>query len=221
MRICDYKDEYGLEIKKDIPYVDSRYVAEVFGKQHKNVLQDIRSLLSVKDGLSDEFSRLNFQPSNYVNSRGKKYPCYKLTKDGFTMLVMGYNTDKALQFKEMYVKRFNEMESFIETLRVVRADFPTLTDNLKLAYGDEIKPYQYSNECNMINKIVLGVSTQQYRKDNNITDKSIRPYLTEEQLKQIDELQLMDSGLLLGCTDYSTRKVILENYYLKKYKGGE
>lgn len=221
MRICDYKDEYGLEIKKDVPYVDSRYVAEMFNKEHKNVLQDIRNLLSVKDGLTEEFSRLNFQPSKYTNQRGKTYPCYKLTKDGFTMLVMGYNTDKALKFKEMYIKRFNEMESFISTLQLARADFPTLTDNLKLAYGDDAKPYTYSNECNMINKIVLGMSTQKFKKDNNIQDKSIRPYLTEEQIKQIDELQLMDSGLLLGCTDYNTRKMILENYYLKKYKGGE
>lgn len=218
MRICDYRDEYGLEIKKDIPYVDSRYVAEVFEKEHKNVLRDIKELLSAENGLSAEFSRLNFEPSNYKSSRGKIYPCYKLTKDGFTMLVMGYNTDKALQFKEMYIKRFNEMESFISTLKVARADFPTLTDNIKLAYGDEIKPYTYSNECNMINKIVLGMSTQQFKKTNNITDKSIRPYLTEKQLQDIDKLQLMDSGLVLGCKDYFTRKMILENYYLKEVK---
>lgn len=210
MRICDYRDEYGLEIKKDIPNVDSRYVAEVFEKEHKHVLELIRKLQQKESGISEEFSRSNFRPSKYKTSRGKEYIHYLLTRDGFTMLVMNFTGAKANKFKEMYIKRFNEMESFISTLKVARADFPTLTDNIKLAYGDEIKPYTYSNECNMINKIVLGMSTLQFKKENNITDKSIRPYLTEKQLQDIDKLQLMGSGLVLGCKDYFTRKMILE-----------
>lgn len=221
MNIIDYKSEFGLEVKKDVTYVDSRYIADFFDKEHKNVLSDIRKLLETENGLTSDFSRLNFKPSKYVNSRGKTYPCYLLTKDGFTMLVMGYTGAKALQFKEMYIKRFNEMENYINSLKICRADFPKLTENIKIAYGDDIKPYHYTNEVNMINRIVLGKTAQQFRKDNNISDKSIRPYLTEDELEQIDYLQLIDSGLVLGVSDYNTRKMILENYYLKKYKGGE
>ena len=80
-----------------------------------------------------------------------------MTRDGFMLLVMSYNTKSANTVKEMYIKRFNEMESFIKTLQVARADFPKLTDNIKLAYGTDLKPWTYSNECNMINKIVLGI----------------------------------------------------------------
>lgn len=221
LKICDYKDIYGLEIKKDVPYVDSRWVAETFEKKHLHVMESIRKMLDKTSGYSEEFAQSNFRLSSYVDKNNRKRPMYLLTKDGFTALAMGYNGVKANQFKEMYIKRFNEMESFIKTLQIVRADFPKLTDNIKLAYGDDIKPYTYSNECNMINKIVLGVSTSKFKKDNNIQDKSIRPYLSEQQLKDIDELQLMDSGLILGCSDYNTRKMILENYYLKKRKGGE
>nr|WP_313789097.1 Rha family transcriptional regulator [Paenibacillus larvae] len=79
---------------------DSLTVAEVFGKRHDNVVQDIKNL-----ECSQEFSLLNFQESTYTNERGRTYPKYIITQDGFSFLVMGYTGKKALQekFKEMYI----------------------------------------------------------------------------------------------------------------------
>lgn len=91
------------------PVTDSLVVAEVFGKQHKNVLQDIRDL-----DCSEEFSRLNFQPSTYVNERGRKYEKYILTKDGFTILAMGYTGKQAMQFKERYIQEFNRISEILQ-----------------------------------------------------------------------------------------------------------
>ena len=48
-----------------------------------------------------------------------------MTRDGFTMLVMGYTGQKAMKFKELYIKRFNEMEQFIKTLVSARKEFPS------------------------------------------------------------------------------------------------
>lgn len=88
--------------------VSSRNVAEVFEKEHKNVLQDIRNVLS---SCSQEFGMLNFQLTPYTHPQnGQTYSEYLLTKDGFTMLAMGYTGPKAMAFKEAYIKRFNEME---------------------------------------------------------------------------------------------------------------
>lgn len=80
-------------------------VARVFGKQHKNVLQAIENL-----DCSEEFSELNFQPTKYKDEQSKKRPMYQITRDGFTFLVMGFRGKKASDFKERYIKRFNEME---------------------------------------------------------------------------------------------------------------
>lgn len=41
--------------------VDSRYVAETFGKRHDNVLRDIQNLIEEEP----EFSLLNFEESKY------------------------------------------------------------------------------------------------------------------------------------------------------------
>lgn len=85
--------------------VSSRDVALVFEKEHDKVLRDIASL-----NCSSEFSTANFGESEYVNDRGRTYKEYLLTRDGFTLLAMGYTGDKAMRFKEAYISAFNEME---------------------------------------------------------------------------------------------------------------
>ena len=86
--------------------VSSRDVARVFEKEHKNTLADIRKIIAV----DDEFNRLNFQPVEYLDGKGEMRPEYLMTRDGFTILVMGYNGDKAMAFKKAYIAAFNEME---------------------------------------------------------------------------------------------------------------
>ncbi|WP_019636157.1 Rha family transcriptional regulator [Paenibacillus fonticola] len=83
---------------------DSLTVAETFGKEHKNVLRDIETL-----ECSEEFSRLNFEHSTYINDRGRSYPKYIITQDGFSFLVMGYTGKEAAMFKELYISEFNRM----------------------------------------------------------------------------------------------------------------
>lgn len=92
--------------KTECAAVTSLDVAETFGKRHDNVLRDIREL-----GCSSEFRLLNFEESDYTNAQGKKQPMIYMTRDGFTLLVMGYTGDLAMRFKEAYIKQFNAMEA--------------------------------------------------------------------------------------------------------------
>ena len=85
----------------------SRNIAEVFHKEHYNVIRDIKAVL---EKCSPEFTALNFEGSEYTDPTGRKLPEYLLTKDGTTMLIMGYTGKLAMKFKEAYIKRFNEME---------------------------------------------------------------------------------------------------------------
>jgi hypothetical protein len=131
------------------------------------------------------------------------------------MLVMGYTGQKAMRFKELYIKRFNEMEDFITTLVTARKDFPLLTENIKLLH-EKPKPYHFSNECDMINRIVTGMSAKQIRQKYGLEKgTSIRPYLTDDQVKMLETLQKVDIGLLLSVPDYEQRKRYLEWYKMK------
>lgn len=85
--------------KEDVTVVTSLDVAETFEKEHRRVLQDIRGLQCSK-----EFRRLNFVQSSYINTQNKSQPMYLVTRDGFTLLAMGYTGEKAMRFKEAYIK---------------------------------------------------------------------------------------------------------------------
>ena len=82
--------------------VTSLDIAETFGKEHKQVLRDIREIKC-----SAEFGRHNFTPTSYIDQWNRTQPMYYVTRDGFTLLAMGYTGEKALKFKEGYIKQFS------------------------------------------------------------------------------------------------------------------
>ena len=89
-------------------------VAELFGKQHKNILRDIDSL-----DCSPEFTELNFELSEYLDSTGRKLPMYEMTKDGFIFLVMGFTGEAAAKIKEAYINTFNQMAIMLHNQQFV------------------------------------------------------------------------------------------------------
>ncbi len=207
--------EFGLSEWNGKPVVSSRKVAEAFEKMHKHILRDIDNITETKSGLSDKFIKNNFIASEYKDSTGRILPEYRLTRDGFVMLVMGYTGAKALQFKEAYINKFNEMEQYITSLNIARLEFPELTQAI-LEVHDNPKHYHFSSEMDLINRVVLGMSAREFKEANLLGDvKSIRPYLTAQQIQAIGLLQKVDIGLVLTEPDYQKRKHTLEWYYGK------
>lgn len=104
----------------------SHNVAEVFGKEHFHVIRDIEQVIAqlpkeqnpnLDSGLNKPFkqnsdlsSGLFISSAYQPDPNGRKYPEYLITRDGLTLLVMGYTGEKAMTFKLAYIKRFNEME---------------------------------------------------------------------------------------------------------------
>ena len=220
MKFLIPEDEFGLFAdQRGVPWVDSLFVAATFEKQHYNVLRDIGRITASNSGLSPEFIALNFEGNTYRDARGRKLPRYLLTRDGFTMLVMGYTGSKAMHFKELYIQRFNEMEQCIRSLLSARQEFPMLTDMICRLH-ESPKAYHFSNEADMLNRIVLGMSAKQFRLANGIEKgQSIRPYLTAQQIHALDRLQHLDYGLLYSCPDFQQRKQLLMAYYKTELEG--
>lgn len=97
-------------------YATSKTIAEDFGKEHDDVLGSIRDL--IKNLTTENIGvKSYFVESDYINSRNRKYPMYKLTKDGFTLLAMGFTGAKALKFKIDYINKFNEMEAQLQEVK--------------------------------------------------------------------------------------------------------
>lgn len=100
---------------------DSRDIAVHFGKQHKNVLRDIDKVLEELG----EFGRLNFEPSSYRNDQNKVQRAFLLTRDGFTILAMGFTGAEAMAWKVKYIDAFNLMEDELRRIAT-----PTISTDL-------------------------------------------------------------------------------------------
>ena len=97
-----------LAVVDGIPTTTSVDVARHFGKRHDDVLKAIRNLLpQLPDG-----GVRNFAETPYTDPQnGQQYPAYRITRDGFTLLAMGFTGKKALAFKLAYIDAFNRMEA--------------------------------------------------------------------------------------------------------------
>jgi len=195
---------------KGMVRVDSRFVAERFGKEHKNVLRIIKGICSDESGYSQEFTELNFEPSKYLDPTGRRLPCYMMTREGFALVVMGFTGPEADRFKEWFINRFKAMERQLIALQGNRDMHPVLTDAIRMAHVVP-KPYHYSNELNMLNRIVIGMTAKKYREAYGLSkDEPIRAHMTADQLELMDYLQRMDCGLVLSEPDIHKRQAKLE-----------
>jgi len=107
--------------KEDQLWTTSRNVAEVFGKEHKHVLDKIKGL-----ECSEDFNRSNFRLVEYTDAKGEKRPMYEMTQDGWAFLVMGFTGKQAAQFKEKYIAAFNKMRGAIEKISNTQSDLLAL-----------------------------------------------------------------------------------------------
>lgn len=106
------KPEIYITVENERPITTSRNVAENFEKEHRTVLKSIDDLL--KEGVAENYADL-FYETTYTHPQNKQqYREYYMTKDGFTLLAMGFTGKKATKFKLAYIQRFNEMEQQLQ-----------------------------------------------------------------------------------------------------------
>lgn len=93
-----------------VQYIDSREVAEVVEKEHKNLIRDIKRY-------NKELGELNFEPSDffiestYKNSQNKTMPCYLITRKGCEFIAHKLTGEKGTKFTATYINRFHEMQN--------------------------------------------------------------------------------------------------------------
>lgn len=86
--------------------VSSRQVAENFEKEHKDVLKAIENIKAQNCAVTPLFIE-----TSYKAGTGKNYKEYFMTRDGFSLLVMGFTGNRALEWKLKYIEAFNHMEA--------------------------------------------------------------------------------------------------------------
>lgn len=197
--------------------VTSLDVAMTFGKEHKHVMRDIREL-----GCSAEFNESNFGLIKYTDTTGRKQKAYAMTRDGFTLLVMGYTGDLAMRFKEAYIKQFNAMEAALQGKLVERqkgiAVRQALTKALQQSTENErMHGHAYSTYTNCIYKVLFGMSAKQLREQYGIGAKDdLRNCFTAEELAAVQSMERLVSGLVDCGWEYAAIKSFIEQNNMKK-----
>ena len=177
-------------------------VAEVFEKEHKNVLQSIENLAA--DNSAAKFFRL----TTYKN-RGKEYPMYEMDRDGFSLLVMGFTGEKALQWKIKYIEAFNQMESELKRLYTERQQWQIerdkgvvirhiLTDTIKMKITESPnKRFAYPNYTNLIYRNLFGKTAKELENDYGVKAKeNLRDFFTGDDLAKVQSMEMLVSSLI-------------------------
>ena len=213
------KKEYGIFDKGNKFLVDSKSIAKNFTKSHKDVLKAIDNLIENLSEMGENVG--NFALTFNKNKSGRSNKMYIMNRDGFVLLTMGFTGKTALKYKIAYINKFNQYEEYYKSRQKLKMESTHLTDSIKSyreLQGKEIKPFHYSNEYNMINKIVLDMNAKQFKQKYNIDEnvRTIRDYLSIEQINLIEDMQRKNAVMIELGMDYEARKKILNENKLVK-----
>ena len=100
--------EVNFEVVDGEVFTTSLDIAAVFEKRHADIISKIAELPA------DDFNERNFSLVKYQDQKGEFRPMYKIARDGFSLLVMGFTGEKAYKWKIEFINAFNKMEAIIK-----------------------------------------------------------------------------------------------------------
>lgn len=191
-------------------------VAETFGKDHSRVLRDIREL-----SCSEGFRQGNFAESSYVNNQNKEMPMVVMSKDGFTLLAMGYTGKKAMVFKESYIAAFNEMEEKLKEKTKPKSQLEILVESAQALLEQSRRMDRIESRLDAMEqerkentKLLLAVSISQ----NELPTQSIRNKIRElvNKYSSVKNINQSDVWHSVYKQLYYLFNISINNYKRKK-----
>ncbi len=211
--------------KEEILTVSSREVAEDFQKEHSKVIREIEKLI---EEITPKMAVSYFIKSEYKDSMNRTQKEYLLTRDGFSLLVMGFTGQRALEWKLKYIQAFNYMEKELKKRYKERQQWQIerdkgiivrhiLTDTIKMKIVDSPhKRFAYPNYTKLIYKTLFKKTLKELQEEYGVKKKeSIRDYLTSEQLKEVEQMEMLVSSLISVGMGYEEIKNFINEKYTK------
>lgn len=198
--------------------MSSLEIAELTGKRHDHVMNDIRKMLEDLGIDAPKFL------GTYKAGRNNTYECFNLPKNETIALISGYSA----VLRMAIIKRWSELESkeLLESERKAsrqqaRLEAPLMTKALqdsRTRQGKDSPPHVFSNDYDMIYRVVLGLPAKKYKAEQGIDDKSnLRDVLTLEQIKAIESLQRLNQSMHELDFDFETRKAKLHQVFMRNH----
>lgn len=201
----------NIENKEGQLIVSSREIARNFEKQNKHVMEAIREIET-----SVENPAHLFIPNNYKDSYGREQSEYLLTRDGFTLLAMGFTGKKALNWKLRYIEAFNKMEKALKEVyhisetALVNNFMNSVEEKLFKSIDERFEKYEenyrptHANKMDINNYIKNGLGEDRGPEEVNLVKQRVLLMLDAEAWQDIPYKKLIDNMRLI---DESIRAV--------------
>lgn len=194
---------------------------KVINKARKDFGEKPVRLNDFNNRIADELSGDDYESFVVQNPNNTTSTAYKLTLD--QCILIGMRETKSVRryvlakIKELEL-RLQSNQLFKLTRKTSKDEYLPMTNAIADAH-DEIKPYHFSNEADLINRIVLGCTASKYRQFHDIpkTD-AIRDYLNQAELDCIVSLQRANTVYIEDGIDFQERKEKLTSLYNRKHK---
>lgn len=212
--------DVSLLIKSDDLFFNATKVLDAFKqKELQNCIGDPRSPLKkesikVKDWLKQKQTaeyiealidfKVEFKSTlDLVQPRRGKFGGTYLHKDLSLIFGRWISPRFAVQLDQWFIEKLKEEQSRKRSRLEARTGFLPMTDAI-LRLHDPAKFYHFSNEADLLNRIILGMSAKKFKAQQNVL--SVRDGLTAAQLKEFTRLQTTNAGLIDIGMDYDERK---------------
>lgn len=214
----------------------SRKIAESFEKEHKEVIRAIEGQVDAEGktkhlGLVTQISQRGdiplsdyFIKTSYIGENNREYTEYLITRDGFSLLAMGFNGEKALQWKLKYIDAFNKMESELKRIHTERQQWQIerdkgvvirhiLTDTIKMKITESPnKRFAYPNYTNLIYRNLFGKTAKELENDYGVKAKeNLRDFFTGDDLAKVQSMEMLVSSLINCGWGYQQIKEFIQN----------
>lgn len=207
--------------------MSSLEMAELTGKRHDSVKRTIEMLLTNTDKRKAVIARPQIVILEKINNLGlpSKTETYVFSGEQGKRDSIIVVAQLSPEFTAKIVDRWQYLENKEigkqlkkATRQETKIEYKPMTNAIQLAH-EQPKPYHFSNEADMINRIILGTTSSKFRKENDIGEnEAIRDYMTTRQLDAFLSLQRANTVYIEDGIEYQERKEKLTALFNRKHK---
>lgn len=224
------KDLTVFNFKKEA-VTDSRDVAAVVGRPHKQLMRSIQTMIGhLEQNKNIVMEQSNerifapakyFIPTTYIDEKGEQRPCYLCTRLGCDLIANKMTGEKGTLFSASYVSKFNQMENELKVRQERREALKPASRSLADAINENTPPehlrsWTFSNYFSLAHKLALGMSTTQLKKQRAIpAGKPVPDYLDSTELEAVRKAEAAIMTLLDVGMDYKQIKQALMQSHQK------
>lgn len=199
----------------------SLQIAELVETEHRNVKVSIERLM--KRGVIRDTPMTNFEKINNLGLPSKVGVYVFSGEQGKRDSII-----VVAQLCPEFTAKLVDRWQYLENKELAKLEKKTKRADTKIEYKpmtlaisqdhEVVKPYHFSNEADMINRIILGTTSSKFRKENDIAEnEAIRDYMTSKQLDAFLSLQRANTVYIEDGLNFQERKAKLQALFDRKH----